>query len=123
MGVPSIVTKRVYSKYDEGDGFRILVDRLWPRGLTKEKVHADEWAKSVAPSSGLRKAFAHDPAKWEMFQKRYVAELEANPAAQSLVEQIRRFPDSSTVTLLYAARNEQDNEAVVLQHWLRKKLS
>ena len=95
-----IAIKRVYEPYEESDGYRVLVDRLWPRGLTKARVHYDEWAKFLAPSTELRKAFGHDPSHWATFQEKYVAELDAR------------------VTLIYAARDEKENEAVVLQKWL-----
>ena len=77
----TIQLKRVYEAPSKSDGTRILVDRLWPRGLTKERAHVDLWLKEVAPSTELRKWFAHDPAKWSEFKKRYHAELDANPAA------------------------------------------
>ena len=102
-----IAIKRVYEPYEESDGYRVLVDRLWPRGLTKARVHYDEWAKFLAPSTELRKAFGHDPAHWATFQEKYVAEL-ASP-------EMAKYP---RVTLIYAARDEKENEAVVLQKWL-----
>ena len=117
-----IVIKRVYEPYEESDGYRVLVDRLWPRGLTKERVHYNEWAKFLAPSTELRKAFGHDPAKWDMFQAKYVEELDANPEALAFAKKLSG-PEMAAyprVTLLYAARNEQQNEAVVLAQWLPK---
>ena len=77
--------KRVYEPYEESDGYRVLVDRLWPRGLTKERVHYNVWEKGIAPSTELRRWFGHDPAKWDEFKKRYVAELNANPEAAPLL--------------------------------------
>ena len=115
-----IQNKRVYEPYEESDGYRVLVDRLWPRGLTRARVHYDEWAKFLAPSTELRKAFGHDPAHWAAFQEKYVEELNANPEALAFAKKLAG-PEMAAyprVTLLYAARNEQENEAVVLQRWL-----
>ena len=116
-----IVTKRVYEPYAESDGYRVLVDRLWPRGLTKERVHYDEWAKFLAPSTELRKWFGHDPAKWDEFQTRYQAELNANPEAATFAQKLAALPACTypRATLLFAAKNQQQNEAVVLQKWLQ----
>ncbi|HEX4319940.1 MAG TPA: DUF488 domain-containing protein [Acidobacteriaceae bacterium] len=109
--------KRVYFEPSEDDGMRILVDRLWPRGLTKEKASVDLWLKEIAPSNELRKWFAHDPGKWEEFQTRYLAELKANgePLAR-LKQEAAKGP----VTLLYGAKDEEHNEAVVLLKILQK---
>lgn len=115
-----IAIKRVYEPYEDSDGYRVLVDRLWPRGLTKERVHYDLWAKFLAPSTELRRAFGHDPAHWAAFQEKYVAELNANPEALDFAKKLAspEMAKYSRVTLLYAARNEKENEAVVLQRWL-----
>jgi uncharacterized protein YeaO (DUF488 family) len=107
--------KRVYLQPDKEDGIRILVDRLWPRGLTKEKASVDLWLKDIAPSTELRKWFGHDPAKWAEFQSRYRAELRSNKEHLSLLKQEAA---KGTVTLLYGARDEEHNEAVVLQKLL-----
>lgn len=109
--------KRVYAAPDPHDGKRILVDRLWPRGLTKEKAQVDLWLKDVAPSNKLRKWFAHDPGKWLEFKRRYIAELKrpASPLV-ALLEEAR----DNTVTLLYGAKDEEHNEAVVLLELLQK---
>lgn len=104
--------KRVYEQPDEQDGRRILVDRLWPRGLTKEKAKVDLWLKDIAPSTALRKWFGHDPEKWEAFKERYLAELKNNG------EQIRILKQElgkGVVTLVYAAKDEKHNEAIVIQ--------
>jgi uncharacterized protein YeaO (DUF488 family) len=107
--------KRVYEEPSEDDGTRILVDRLWPRGLTKEKAHIDLWLKEVAPSNELRKWFAHDPEKWPEFQARYHAELNQNPTQVALLKQaVAKGP----ATLVYGAKDEEHNEAVVLQKLL-----
>jgi uncharacterized protein YeaO (DUF488 family) len=111
----TIRIKRVYEKPEPDDGTRILVDRLWPRGLTKEKARVDLWLKDVAPSTNLRKWFAHDPVKWTEFQARYRAELKADQQQISLLKQEAA---RGTITLVYGARDQQHNEAVVLQKLL-----
>lgn len=104
--------KRVYDGYDKSDGFRILVDRLWPRGVAKIDAHIDLWLKDIAPSSELRAWFNHDPKKWKDFQKRYIKELQEN---QEAVEQIKKLmKEHKSVTLIYAAKDELHNDAVVL---------
>ena len=109
--------KRVYEAPSKTDGTRILVDRLWPRGLTKEKAHVDLWLKEVAPSNDLRKWFAHDPTKWPEFKARYKAELKNNAVQLALLKQaITRGP----ATLLYGAKDREHNEAVVLQDLLSR---
>jgi uncharacterized protein YeaO (DUF488 family) len=107
--------KRVYEKPDKKDGIRILVDRLWPRGLTKEKAAVVLWLKEVAPSTELRKWFGHDPAKWKEFQKRYQHELKNN---KEQVEVLKDQAKKGVVTLVYGARDEEHNEALVLKEWL-----
>ena len=109
-----ILIKRVYAPPDASDGLRVLVDRLWPRGIAKAKV--DVWLKDVAPSTALRQWFGHDPAKWVEFKKRYRAELKGNPA----VDELRALARKSDVVLVYAAKDEAHNEAVVLQQFLQK---
>jgi uncharacterized protein YeaO (DUF488 family) len=107
--------KRVYDTPEKKDGTRILVDRLWPRGLTKEKAQVDLWLKEIAPSAGLRKWFGHDPAKWAEFRKRYRAELDENRASVSaLKEQIKK----GTTTLVYGAKDEEHNDAFFLKEYL-----
>jgi len=106
--------KRVYEKPDPKDGFRILVDRLWPRGLTKEKAGVDLWLKNIAPSTELRKWFSHDPEKWKEFQKKYLKELKAKKEeVDALKENLKKGP----VTFLYAAKDEAYNEARVLKDY------
>jgi uncharacterized protein YeaO (DUF488 family) len=107
--------KRVYDEPAAADGTRILVDRLWPRGLTKEKARVDLWLKEVAPSNELRKWFAHDPARWAEFKRRYRAELKAN-AGQ--VAQLKSATAKGTATLLFGAKDEEHNEAIVLKELL-----
>lgn len=113
----TIKLKRIYEPAAKSDGKRILVDRLWPRGVSKEKAALDQWMKDVAPSNELRKSFGHDPAKWADFQKSYVAELKAN--AEN-VDKLRSETGKGTTTLLYGARDEEHNEAVVLKDYLEK---
>jgi uncharacterized protein YeaO (DUF488 family) len=110
-----IQVKRVYAPRTPEDGLRVLVDRVWPRGLTREAVHADLWLKEVAPSSALRQWFGHDPTRWESFKARYFAELDANPQP---VERLLALAQAQTVTLLFAARDEQHNQAVALREYL-----
>lgn len=106
-----IVTKRIYETASEEDGFRVLVDRIWPRGLKKEKAAIDLWAKDVAPSTDLRKWFHHDPDRWEEFERRYRAELkECRPALEDLLKRAGRH----RLTLLFAAREQEQNQATVL---------
>lgn len=104
--------KKVYEKPDKHDGRRILVDRLWPRGLTKEKASVDLWLKDIAPSTELRKWFGHDPSKWKEFKKRYLTELKDN---HEQIRLLKQELDKGVVTLVYAAKDEEHNEAVVLQ--------
>lgn len=108
--------KRIYEPRSADEGYRVLVDRLWPRGIKKEDAHVDEWLKDVAPSGALRKWFGHQPEKWALFQKRYGAELSASGAFAHLKSLINKH---QTVTLLYAAKDEKHNNAVVLQALLQ----
>jgi uncharacterized protein YeaO (DUF488 family) len=110
-----IKLKRAYEKPTRDDGLRVLVERLWPRGLTKERAAMDLWLKEVAPSPELRKWFGHDPAKWEQFQKRYGKELQEKEEAVGLLKQKAK---QGTLTLVYAARDEEHNSAVVLKRFL-----
>lgn len=109
--------KRVYAPPAAEDGFRVLVDRLWPRGLTKGAAAVDLWAKEVAPSPALRTWFGHDPARFEAFAARYRAELR-EPAARAVLDELRRKATSGTVTLVYGARDELHNGAQVLARLL-----
>lgn len=113
----TIQVKRVYDPPAPDDGYRVLVDRLWPRGLTKERAAVDEWLREAAPSSDLRRWFAHDPTRWAEFKRRYFAELAA-PAAREAVEHLRALAGRGTITLLYAATNEAHNNAVALREYL-----
>ncbi|MBX3484026.1 DUF488 domain-containing protein [Phenylobacterium sp.] len=104
--------KRAYEPPAPEDGLRILVDRLWPRGVSKARAALDEWIKEIAPSAELRKWFGHDPARWPEFQRRYRAELGRHGAD---LARIRALADKQTVTLVYSARDEAHNDAVVLR--------
>jgi len=107
--------KRAYDPPSNGDGQRILVERLWPRGLTKAKARIDLWMKEISPSPELRKWFAHEEKKWPEFRRRYRQELKANKEA---VDSLRKKARSDTVTLVYAARDEEHNSALVLKEFL-----
>lgn len=116
--VMKVAIKRVYEEPKEADGMRILVDRLWPRGLTKEKAKVSLWLKDVAPSNELRKWFGHDPNKWTEFQARYKAELKVH--AEELA-QLKQEAKKGPVTLLFGAHDAEHNQAVVLEKMLRGK--
>jgi uncharacterized protein YeaO (DUF488 family) len=109
--------KRVYDTPAQQDGYRILVERLWPRGLSKPRAQIDLWLKDISPSPELRAWYSHDPAKWEQFQERYVAELERNPAVGQMRQLLK---EKGTVTFVYAARDEQRNSALVLKNFLEQ---
>jgi len=109
--------KRVYKPPDDGDGARVLVDRLWPRGLSRERARIDLWLKEIAPSDTLRRLFHGNPAGWEEFKAAYYAEL-GQPAAQSAVRDLLDRFTHEPVTLLFAARDETRNNAVALKEWL-----
>lgn len=117
---PVIKIKRVYDPALKEDGYRILVDRLWPRGLKKPAVKMDEWIKELAPTTALRKWFAHDPERWTEFQVRYKAEINNNEAIQNF---LAAHEDKKVVTLLYGAKDEIHNHALVLQEYLAELLS
>lgn len=113
-----ITIKRIYESLEDDDSYRILVDRLWPRGISKESAHIDVWMKEVAPSTELRKWFGHDPEKWSEFQKRYTKELTDNK--QLLLDIKKLESEHKTVTLLYGAKDTEHNQAQVLLQVLSK---
>jgi uncharacterized protein YeaO (DUF488 family) len=115
---PIINIKRVYEPPSKKDGYRILVDRLWPRGLTKEKVAVSEWTKELAPTPDLRKWYGHAPGLWKEFQPRYVAELKKNMAVAQFIES---HANQQLITLVYAAKDPLYTHAVVLQQFLQKQ--
>ena len=116
-----IAIKRVYEPYSGDDGWRVLSDRLWPRGLSKEKAHIDNWQKELAPSNDLRHWFNHDVSKWEEFKSRYIAELNTQSDAIELF--LSSLKKLAHVTLLYAAHDEEHNNAVVLLNYLENRIS
>ena len=112
MTIESIRVCRVYDQASSDDGTRVLVDRVWPRGISKERARIDLWLKHVAPSTGLRKWFGHDPRRWDEFRQRYRTELVENPEPfEELVDLVKNGP----VTLVYSARDEEHNQAVALR--------
>jgi len=114
-----IKTKRVYDAPDKSDGCRILVDRLWPRGLSKSEAQLDEWMKDIAPSEELRKFYGHDISKWKEFRERYFKELSSK---EEMVRKIIERSSEGTVTLLFAAKDEEHSNAAVLKEYLEKKV-
>ena len=112
--------KRAYEAPEESDGFRILVDRIWPRGVSKEALKLDLWQKEIAPSADLRKWFGHDPEKWEEFRRRYFGELDGR---KELVEELLSKVRHGRVTLLFSAHDEKHNNAVALKEYLEKQLN
>ncbi len=115
-----IKLKRVYDPSAKADGIRYLVERLWPRGVKKSDLQLDGWIKEVAPSTALRKWFSHDPAKWPEFQRRYIAELDANPDSWAPIQEAARH---GPVTLIFSSHDPDHNNAVVLKEYLDKKLN
>jgi uncharacterized protein YeaO (DUF488 family) len=113
-----IQIKRVYEKKAKGDGFRVLVDRLWPRGLTMEKAHVDLWMKEVGPSDELRKWFHHEEGSWSEFEKKYKGELTKKKELLAELGKLQR--EHGTVMLLYGSKDEKQNQAVVLAAMLKK---
>ncbi|CAD2071648.1 hypothetical protein GCM10007275_13980 [Jeotgalicoccus coquinae] len=110
--------KRVYDDVSQQDGKRILVDGIWPRGVKKEDLEHDGWYKDIAPSADLRKWFDHDPDKWEEFKKKYRKELKNQ---KELVNQIKKDSDGHNVTLLYAAKDTEHNQAAVIKEYIEEK--
>ena len=116
-----VSSKRVYEPYTPTDGFRVLIDRLWPRGLSKASAHVDLWARDIAPSNELRQWYGHDPAKWPEFRKRYTHEFRSGPAKRALDDLVRRAK-AGHITLLYSSRAEGINNATVLEAVLARRL-
>lgn len=115
-----ILIKRIYEPSAKSDGFRVLVDRLWPRGISKEAAKLDLWLPDLGPSTALRQWFNHDPARWKEFLRRYHAELQNK---NELVAELKGQAKKGTVTLLYSAKDEQHNQAVSLQSFLLKRVA
>jgi len=114
-----IKVKRVYDEYEISDGFRVLVDRIWPRGMSKERIKADLWLREIAPSNDLRKWFDHEADRWEEFKRRYFAELDKKG---ELIHLLVEKASKSTLTLLYSASSKEYNQAVVLREYLLSKM-
>jgi uncharacterized protein YeaO (DUF488 family) len=109
--------KRAYERSAAADGYRVLIDRIWPRGVTREEAHLDEWARELAPSADLRRWFAHDPDRFEEFRRRYTEELGVH---EEKLRELRRRARKGTLTLVYGARDTEHNDAVVLAQILRR---
>ena len=114
--------KRIYERCDPSDGVRILIDRVWPRGVSKERARLDEWMKDIAPSPTLRKWFQHDPEKFAEFKKAYRGELEADSEKIGAVSRLLDMLDTNIVTLLYGAKDEIHNHAIVLKQYLEERI-
>ena len=115
--------ERIYDKPADLDGWRILIDRRWPRGISKENAHLNDWAKDSAPSEGLRKWFGHDPEKFGEFKERYLKELADNPAFLKLLEDVKAHLQSNNVILLYGAKDREHNQGVVLTELIKQMLN
>jgi uncharacterized protein YeaO (DUF488 family) len=120
-GSPVIAIKRAYEPAGRDDGRRILVDRLWPRGLKKEQLHVETWMRELGPSNELRRFFGHDPERWQEFRKRYRDELK-RPQAKPLLDELLEAARNGKLTLLYSARDEEHNQAVVIKEILEARL-
>lgn len=117
-----ILLKRAYERPAKSDGFRVLVDRLWPRGVSKVNLRLDMWAKSVAPSTALRQWFGHDPERWLEFGQRYKMELREAEARRTIAEILDRAKRAPAITLVYGAKDTDHNEAVVLRAILKRRV-
>jgi len=113
-----IKTKRVYEVYEQSDGLRFLIDRLWPRGIKKEQLKLESWLRDIAPSDELRRWFSHDPAKWEEFKKRYFQEIRDKPDYKKLVE----LAKNNDITLLYSSKEQIYNNASALKGFMEDEL-
>ncbi len=116
-----IYTKRAYEPVGPSDGYRVLIDRLWPRGVSKVRAHIDEWAKDIAPSAELRRWYGHDPAKWKEFRSRYLRELRS-PAAKAVLDSLVRRAKRGPVTLVYASSASEISDVAVLEEKLSRRL-
>ncbi|HEY9543895.1 DUF488 domain-containing protein [Prevotella sp.] len=110
--------KRVYEAPEEADGYRVLTDKLWPRGLKKEQAAIDEWAKAITPTTSLRQWFGHKPENFQAFADKYRAELDTNADAPAFADHCQRLLEETNVTLLYGARDKDCNHAIVLRLWI-----
>lgn len=114
--------KRIYKPTSKEDGYRILVDKLWPRGISKERANLDKWAKEITPSDRLRKEFCHKPEFMKVFRENYLSELDNNEHAIGFVNLIKEKLEEGNVTLLYAAKDEENNHAIILREWIESML-
>ncbi|RKQ31513.1 DUF488 domain-containing protein [Oceanobacillus halophilus] len=114
--------KRIYEDVDKNDGVRILVDRIWPRGMSKEKANIDYWLKQIAPTTDLRKWFNHDPEKFDEFKEKYIQELESGKQKEELIKLKDIVKANQTITLLYAAKDKKHNQAIILQEIIEDEL-
>ncbi|WP_125607745.1 DUF488 domain-containing protein [Lapidilactobacillus bayanensis] len=117
----SVTIERIYGSTVKENTYRILIDRLWPRGISKEKAQLNLWAKEIAPTNELRKWFGHDPAKFAEFKQRYLAELVANPQTAEFIDLLQKQNQKSDIVLLYGAKDQQDNQAQVLISYLAEQ--
>ncbi len=115
-----LAIKRIYDPAESVDGYRVLIDRLWPRGIAKAEANLDEWNKDVSPTGSLRVWFGHKSENFPLFRERYIAELDDSPAAKAFAARCKQLLQSQNVTLLYGARDPQCNHAVILRDWLEK---
>lgn len=116
-----VVSKRVYETYEESDGYRVLIDRLWPRGLSRAKAHVDAWPKEIAPSTELRTWYGHDPEKWPEFQKRFKEELRA-PEAKAVLDDLAKRGKRGRITLLFSSHAADISNAAVLEPLLNRRI-
>ena len=116
-----IRTKSAYEPFDQSDGYRVLIDRLWPRGVSKARAHLDEWAKDIAPSAELRRWYGHDPAKWKEFKTRYLRELRSS-SAKAVLDALVRRARRGRVTLVYSSRAADISDVAVLERKLSRRL-
>jgi uncharacterized protein YeaO (DUF488 family) len=114
----AIMIKRTYEDSSDKDGYRILVDRLWPRGISKKKANVDFWPKELAPSTELRRWYDHDPEKWSKFKSRYFSELDGNP---ELVNEVLEYIRRGTVTFIYSSKEQRLNNAVALKEYIESR--
>lgn len=117
-----VATKRAYESATRSDGTRILVDRLWPRGVKKAEARVKQWMRELGPSNELRRFFGHDPKRWNEFRKRYLAELK-RPEARALLDQLLHLARAGKLTLVYSAKDEEHNQAVVIKSVLESRLN
>lgn len=113
-----IYLKRIYDEASAADGYRVLVDRIWPRGVSKEKAQLDEWMKEIAPSNDLRKWFGHDPERFQEFKQRYISEIQNSAERQKCLHKLKEHCKNENITLLYAAKDEVHNQASILKDLL-----